>query len=338
MEPYTTCTGGYSFNAADSTLDSYLTTPINGNRNSLCESGTTAPINANLPEKSGSTNPHWAASSANGGETIGTCERACLNASATSASILDSLSNFGGNCMFRKFVYESFTTVYDAATTTGYATCGDGASSNIAWETNTYLTSPQIYQNYSGWMASYSAGSTSDPCVPATFCQMSNGAIPFTATSVNDKAACYQAATVAVADIMYALSYIASCNYIKTFAKLTAVQSSGACFDLGDGLVYLTAAQGLIGLGFFIVTVVGIMGYRRWQSDNYEENKQDKPDSNDEEAASKEKADEQDEQPQHAEPGASTEMNPVSTVGINPVNEPGGSGVNKPNAARDKWV
>lgn len=85
---------------------------------------------------------------------------------------------------------------------------------------------------------------------------------------------CFQAAAMAAADIMYALSYIASCQYIKSFALLTAVQSSGACFDLGDGLVLLTAAQGLIGTGFFIVTIVGIKGARCFDPENDETRKE----------------------------------------------------------------
>merc|ERR1712146_463956 len=73
----------------------------------------------------------------------------------------------------------------------------------------------------------------------------------------------------ATADIMYALSYIASCQYIKSFGLLTAVNSDGACFDLGDGLIYLMCAQGLIGAGFFLVTCVGVMGSRRFDSKHH---------------------------------------------------------------------
>jgi len=335
MEPYTTCTNGYRFNQADTALNTYINTPIAGNRRSLCEtgdinSGTAAPQNMELAEQAGSTNPHWAAAS---------CDRACLNASATSGAILDSLSNFGGNCMFRKFVYESFTTVYVSGSQ-GYATCGDGASSKIAWKDNSYITDNANFQNYSSWMTTYSSGSATDPCIPSSACSTTNGQIPFSTTPSSNNAACFQAATMAVSDIMYALSYIASCQYIKSFALLTAVESTGACFDLGDGLLYLTAAQGLIGVGFFIVTVVGIMGYRRWQSDNYEENKKDHQEKSD--VYDDVGIDKDEEAPQDMganDEGTSTEMtgNPVG-----PTETAGGSGLQPglqaQTTTRDKWV
>jgi hypothetical protein len=336
MEPWTTCkSSGYSFNDADtyngvssSSVTYSWTTPLAGNRNSLCEDGSTntnqdAPQNTaqtigswtstGLASASGSTNPPWAESSSIGGGSIGSCERACLNASATakedgsscttpgSTCILDSLTNYGGNSMFRKFVYESFTSVYSTTSTgQGYASCGDGASSSIAWVDVTAITDYATYQNSSSWMTTYAAASTSSPCIPYNSdASTSRGCayttdgstgyyqIPFTAGSASNPAACLQGATMAVSDIMYALSYIASCEYIKTFAYQTAVQSSGACFDLGDGLTYLTAAQGLNGVAFFFVTVLGIMGYRRWDTDNFEEQAGQKEDDHEDVLAPK---------------------------------------------------
>eukprot|EP00656_Telonema_subtile_P010329 TRINITY_DN1495_c0_g1_i1.p1 TRINITY_DN1495_c0_g1~~TRINITY_DN1495_c0_g1_i1.p1 ORF type:complete len:725 (+),score=144.10 TRINITY_DN1495_c0_g1_i1:95-2269(+) len=283
MEPYTTCKSGYSFNTANvgSSTSGAVTAPITGARSALCETGSTntgqaAPQNTaqtvgsyvttGLTANAGSTNPIWTASTANGGETIGTCERACLNASSYYADgVLDSLTNFGGNCMFRKFLYESFTSVYSSGNQ-GYAAC----STDIKWTDITELTDYAIYQNYSSWMATYSAMATSgSECVSSTHCiyENANREIPWT-TAGGTNPACYQAAAMAVSDIMFALSYIASCYYIKSFAFLTAVQSTGACFDLGDGLVLLVTAQALVGCGFFMLIVVGVMGYRRFDSNN----------------------------------------------------------------------
>jgi hypothetical protein len=316
MEPYTTCKSGYSFNSADSQLNTYVTTPLNGNRATLCETAGTTNTDQSAPQntaksitinsvsrttkglvaKSGSTNPPWAASTtptfAASTYSIGTCERACLNASASSGGILDSLTNFGGNAMYRKFVYESFTSVYTGAENSneqGYATCGSDASSKIAWVDNTYISNYATYQNFSDWMITYSGMSYSDPCIPQNTGSASTGCvytdqttywqIPYTgnhAAAGNDQAACIQAAVMSVSDIMFALSYIASCSYIKAFAKLTAVESTGACFDLGDGLVFLIMAQGLVGIAFFITTVVGVMGYRRFNSDHDAANKKEK--------------------------------------------------------------
>merc|ERR1711959_305497 len=174
MEPWTTCPAGTSTNKL------YTSGPA-GNRRTLCESanantGTAAPQNNMLVAVSGSVNPTWGVSS---------CNRACLNSSATSAQILDSASNFGGNSMYRKFVYESFTTVYSS--TQGYASCGNqGASSKIAWTTNNAITNPAVYQNYSSWMNTYAAGSSTDPCVDATQCPLNgDGSIPSDATASN---------------------------------------------------------------------------------------------------------------------------------------------------------
>lgn len=274
MEPYTTCstTNSPIFNVLDSSLTT-IPTPINGNRRTLCRSGSTnsgidSPQDAGLTAESGSTNPVW---------DDNTCRRACLNASATSGTDLDSLTNFGGNCMFRKFVYESFTTVYDS--TQGYASC----ASSLKWETNNYIVSPELYQNYTSWMSSYAAMKTAgSECVSSSDCAYvgTNREIPWT-TGGGSNPACMQAAAMSVSDIMFALSYIASCAYIKSFGLLTAVKPDGACFDLGDGLVMLIAAQGLVGAAFFIVTIVGVMGYRRFNMDHDAGNKKSKEESDD---------------------------------------------------------
>jgi hypothetical protein len=182
--------------------------------------------------------------------------------------------------MFRKFVYESFTTAYDTTASQGYASCG----STIAWQDDTTVAGYATYQNYSAWMSTYSAGSSSNPCIATTMCgygtTTSGGTtyktIPYSAPPAaanTNSAGCFQAAAMAVSDIMYALSYIASCQYIKTFAVLTAVNAGGACFDLGDGLVYLTAAQGLCGFGFILVTIVAALGTRRFDTDHYDDGK-----------------------------------------------------------------
>lgn len=314
MQPWTTCASGETFNALDASSAGAAqtwTTPLVGPRSTTCRSGATntgqvAPQNTpqtvngvqtnGLVAQTGSVNPPWATSTDTGrttGDSIGSCERACLNSSATaktdgtacttpgSTCILDSLTNYGGNAMFRKFAYESMTTVYSSDQ--GYATCGSSASGPIAWKDNTYIPDYATYQNSSSWMPSYSAMKYADPCIPyAATASTSRGCpyttssgmwvTPFTAGS-NNPAACLQSAALAVTDIMYALSYIASCEYIKSFALLTAVESTGACFNLGDGLVYMIAAQGLVGIAFFVTTVVGVKGYRRFNSDNDAGNK-----------------------------------------------------------------
>lgn len=278
MEPYTTCTESSSFNTAN----------VVGKRGTTCTTGGTnadqvgpqnAPVTVSgysttgLTAVPGSTNPPWAPSEIYGrGDKIGSCERACLNNTATSGVILDSLTNFGGNSMFRKFVYETFTSVYSSGNQ-GYAKC----SADIKWKDNTAITNYAIYQNSSAWMTVYSnMATTGAECVSSTHCTYeysgTNREIPWTAAGGTNPA-CYQAAAMAAADILFALSYIGSCQYIKTLAKKTAMQEEGACHTLGDGLVYLITAQGLIGVALFITTVVGVMGYRRFDSDNDAANK-----------------------------------------------------------------
>jgi len=180
---------------------------------------------------------------------------------AGSGCVLDSLTNLGGNCMFRKFTYETLTSTYTAGTQ-GYASCG----SDIGWSQNDYINQPQLYQNYSSWMTTYK-----DNCVGSSFCPYTTDSAGFQVIpydgSTDNPAACLQAAALAATDVMFALSYIGSCEYIKSFAYLTAVRSSGACFDLGDGLTYLIGAQGIVGLAYFIVIFVGIWGYRCFESD-----------------------------------------------------------------------
>jgi len=230
----------------------------------------------------GSTNPPWAASVDTGraaGDKIGTCERACLNKTASSGDVLDSLTNFGGNAMYRKFVYETMTSGKTA--TQGFASCAD----KIKWTSNVNIADNGMYQNYSDWMTIYSSMKTGQECVPTAACTYTGteNVIPFVLADAQSGTVpgCYQAAAMASADVMFALSYIASCAYVKSFAYITAVKKGGACFDLGDGLVYLICAQGLVGAAFFMVTVVGIMGYRRFNSDNYAENKKESSDATD---------------------------------------------------------
>jgi hypothetical protein len=287
FEPYSTCSTSYPYS------------DVAGNRSSTCVTGSTntginGPQNTGLTTNASSTgtNPGWDST---------TCAHACLNNSALgtgptsttcvkstcsawssaaggyycsgtytdgSGCILDSLTNLGGNCMFRKFAYETLTSTYSS--TQGYASCG----SSIAWKQNDYVNEPQKYQNFSSWMIDYS-----DQCIADNYCSYTTTTeggttykvIPFD-SSTDNPAACLQAAGLAAVDIMYALSYIGSCEYIKKFALLTAVESSGACFDLGDGLLYLFAAQGLIGFAYFIVVFVGIWGYRCFNDERYEEN------------------------------------------------------------------
>jgi len=296
MEPYTTCATGYTYS------------DVNGNRATTCASGATntgivGPQNLKLttnqtvcPDVNGATDP----TCGNPGWTAMTCAHACLNNSASgsasctkttcdgtfqsdgmggttclnsggqpatftagSGCVLDSMTNLGGNLMFRKFAYEMMTSTYVAGTQ-GYATCGE----EIGWSQREGVVEPQKYQNYSSWMTTYNG-----QCVSANACQytQSDGfsVIPYDATT-NNPAACLQAAVLAATDIMYALSYIGSCEYVKTFALLTAVQSGGACFDLGDGLLFLFLAQGLVGFAYFIVVFVGIWGYRCFNSDRAE--------------------------------------------------------------------
>lgn len=166
--------------------------------------------------------------------------------------------------MFRKFAYETFTSTYIAGTQ-GYANCGD----DLAWSQRDSVVEPQKYQNYSSWMTDYKG-----QCVSQNSCAYTTDSdgfkvIPYSSTADNP-AACLQAATLAATDIMFSLSYIGSCEYVKTFAHLTAVESGGACFDLGDGLLYLFLAQGLVGFAYFIVVFVGIWGYRCFNSDRAE--------------------------------------------------------------------
>lgn len=335
MEPWTTCPAGASTNKL-------YTTGTEGNRRAIClaggtNTGTAAPQNANLVAVTGSTNPPWGAGS---GNVLGSCDRACLNSSATSGGILDSLTNFGGNSMYRKFVYESFTTAYSSGVQ-GYATCGaSGASSKIAWQDNTDITDYALYQNTSNWMSDYSALSSSNPCVPSSTCPYTTTAdgllqIPYaTANPPHTNAGCLQAAFMAVADIMYALSYIASCQYLKTFARLTAVQSSGACYDLGDGLVYLITAQGLIGCAFFITTVVGVMGYRRFNSD-YDAAK--KGESHDEEDLYEQTKTDQldDPEDQHQPYPTGSEVPMVQQPGVAPSDSSAG---HTGSSSHDAWV
>jgi len=180
--------------------------------------------------------------------------------------------------MFRKFVYETCTSTYDAAASQGYATCAD----DIKWKQNEYVVEPQKYQNYSAWMTADRA-----LCVPTTYCPQgqSDGysVIEYDSSSTTNKAACLQAAAMAASDIMYALSYIGSCEYVKKFALEMAVQSSGSCFSLGDGLLYLFLAQGLIGMAYFIVVFVGISGYRCFNDEKYAENATEKKEEDHEE-------------------------------------------------------
>jgi len=284
FEPYTTCSP--TGNNGGNNLYQGAT---DGNRMATCRSGdtntgTTGPINSKLTTITGSagTNPGWSDI---------TCAHACINntaeghpgctptsCAATNAQgyctsitegdcIMDGLTNLGGNLMFRKFVYETATSTYDAAASQGYATCAD----DIKWKQNEYVVDAQKYQNYSSWMTE------SRPlCVPTTYCPqtLNDGysVIEYDATSLTNKAACLQAAAMAATDIMYALSYIGSCEYVKKFSLEMAVQSSGACFTLGDGLLYLFLAQGFIGIAYFIVVFVGISGYRCFNNEKYEEN------------------------------------------------------------------
>jgi hypothetical protein len=251
--------------------------------------------------------------------------------------------------MFRKFVYESFTTVYTVPTTQGYASCGStGASSSIAWTDNTNVAEYATYQNYTSWMGSYSAGNADTPCVTSSQCTYTTDSsgylvIPWfspnsASTSLSqNKAGCVQAAVMATSDILYALSYIASCEYIKTFALLTAVESSGACFGLGDGLLYLIMSQGLIGVGFFIVTVVGIMGYRRWQYDNRDDVKP-KPGKEDEDIYNDSGIDRNMEAPQNDDTTSVPMVYNPSAAGGGVKTEQAASVGVPPVQARDKWV
>lgn len=291
FEPYTTCQTTYTYSNA------------NGNRWATCASGATnagivGPQNSKLTQNvSGTISDCSAAGScANPGWNELTCAHACLNNSAGgsksctkstcsawtsdtmggevcsgtytagSGCVLDSLTNLGGNCMFRKFAHETLTSTYTAGTQ-GYASCGN----KIAWRQNNYVNQPELYQNYSTWMTTYS-----EQCIDASFCAYETDSagfkvIPWDGTlSGSNSAACLQAAALAATDIMYALSYIGSCEYVKSFSFFTAVQSGGACFDLGDGLLYLIAAQGMVGFAYFIVVFVGIWGYRCFNSDRAE--------------------------------------------------------------------
>lgn len=298
MEPYTTCATEYAYSST------------NGNRWDTCASGATntgivGPQNSKLTTNT-TTCPGGTgdATCGNPGWTALTCAHACLNNSAAgskscspstcstwtadtmggtacvtnsgasaftegSGCVLDSMTNLGGNMMFRKFAYEVMTSTYVEGTQ-GYATCGD----DIAWKQREGVVEPQKYQNYSSWMTNYDGQCiSSNACAFTTTAADSAGntflQIPYDANTDNP-AACLQAAVLAATDIMYALSYIGSCEYVKTFAYLTAVQSGGACFDLGDGLLFLFLAQGLVGFAYFIVVFVGIWGYRCFNSERAE--------------------------------------------------------------------
>lgn len=340
MEPYTTCIVGESFAGA-----------ITGKRSSTCITGASntnqvGPQNdamttswpsvfttTGLTAFPGSVNPPWAAASDTGrtpGDVIGTCARACLNNTASSGIILDSLTNFGGNAMFRKFVYETFTSVYSEGNQ-GYASC----SNRIKWQSNKDIVGDANYQNYTTWMTTYSSMVEGKTCVPPTGCIYTgaDNIIPFDFTDSppgGTVPGCYQAAAMASADVMFALSYIAGCQYVKSFAYLTAVKSTGACFSLGDGLVYLIMAQGLIGAAFFMVTVVGIMGYRRFDSDNYPENKIGDKESDDPYGAAGVDPDED----ANDQPGVNAELKP----GIEPSIPYAGDGPPPAANSRDTWV